>query len=143
ARAARPGAPKAEDDDRAGWHRLHAYGGEADGRWQTARWHLDRMVEQEPEGWRLRLRRAHAHREEGRPDLAEKDLNRAIELAPKQWEGYFQRGRLALDTARWKEALDDMTRAVEHHPRTEPVHPLAPEVQGIPGHLWHGRGLAN
>jgi WD40 repeat protein/tetratricopeptide (TPR) repeat protein len=48
-------------EDRPGWNRQQARAAETAGRWQAARWHLDRLLAADPKAGTLYLRRGYAH----------------------------------------------------------------------------------
>ena len=64
------------------WDREELFRAEAAGRWNSARWHLDRWIAQEPNDWLPWARRARISALEENPKSALADLKRATELAP-------------------------------------------------------------
>lgn len=71
-------APPLSDLD---WHDARAHDAEQTGQLFTAHWHLERLMKQKPDDWRLYARRARTHTEEGNWELAEADYHRALERA--------------------------------------------------------------
>ncbi len=105
-------APVAKEDP-LGWHRQQARADETAGRWQAARWHLDRLVAADPQAGPLYLRRGRAVLALNDLAAARRDLDKAVALLPAAWEPWFQRGRLALHEQRWQDGINDLGKALE------------------------------
>jgi WD40 repeat protein/tetratricopeptide (TPR) repeat protein len=119
ARLAEREKPPVEPEDRLGWHRRQARAAEATGRWDAARWHLDRLVEAGPRNAGYLLRRGKVLLRMDNAVKAREDFGRAAEVAPQGWEAWFLRGQAAVRLGEWQHGIDDLSRALERLPKEE------------------------
>ncbi|MBA4066386.1 MAG: hypothetical protein C0501_22265 [Isosphaera sp.] len=133
------GEPASPDPD--GWHRRSAALGEAEGAWEAARWHLERLAARHPADPDLRLRHGAALFRVDRPDPARREFERAAALAPDRWEPHAHLGRVAARVGDWKGSAAAFDRAIAGYPKTG-LFGYWREADGVPSHLWHGRGAA-
>jgi WD40 repeat protein/serine/threonine protein kinase/tetratricopeptide (TPR) repeat protein len=67
-----------------GWHQRLAAENEESGHWFAARWHLDRIIEEQPGDWYAHALRSRVSWKLGRFDEAAADCARALELGPTE-----------------------------------------------------------
>ncbi len=70
--------------DKADWHEARARDAEQDHNWFAARWHLDRLIELDPNNWLLHARRARTRSSEQQFRQAASDYAHAKELLGQQ-----------------------------------------------------------
>jgi WD40 repeat protein/tetratricopeptide (TPR) repeat protein len=142
ARLGGPGKEPVPNEDRAGWHRQQARAAEAAGRWQAARWHLDRLIAADPKAGLLYLRRGKAARALGDVAAGRRDFDSAVALLPAEWGSWFQRARFALEEGRAQDALADLKEALARFQATKPVSLRGPGSTGPVTQILHARGSA-
>jgi WD40 repeat protein/tetratricopeptide (TPR) repeat protein len=128
-------------EDRLGWNRRQARAAETAGRWQAARWHLDRLIAADPESGPLYLRRGKAALATHDLAAARRDFDKAVALLPAEWGAWFQRGQLAIRERRWQESIDDMDKALQRRTLVDQV-PLRGQTAGGTAPIRLGRGYA-
>jgi tetratricopeptide (TPR) repeat protein len=128
-------------EDRLGWDRQQARADEAAGRWQAARWHLDRLVAADPKAGALYLRRGKVTLAMRDPAAARRDFDQAAALLPAEWEPWFQRGRLAIREERWQDGIGDLDKALERRKALDEVALRGPQTVGT-ATILIGRGYA-
>jgi WD40 repeat protein/tetratricopeptide (TPR) repeat protein/tRNA A-37 threonylcarbamoyl transferase component Bud32 len=128
-------------EDHMGWDRQQARVDETRGRWQAARWHLDRLIAADPKAGALYLRRGKAALPMRDPTAARRDFDQAAARLPAEWEPWYQRGLLAIRENRWQEGIDDMDKALERRKAFDEVALRGPPAVGTAAILI-GRGYA-
>jgi eukaryotic-like serine/threonine-protein kinase len=100
------------------WHDARARDAEQTGQPFTARWHLDRLIAQQPNDWQLYARRARTYTDEGKADLAEADYRRALERGGHEPVLAWYRHRAWACQARrqWSAALSYLDRLLRARP---------------------------
>jgi WD40 repeat protein/serine/threonine protein kinase/tetratricopeptide (TPR) repeat protein len=102
------------------WHRRQARIHEESGRWQAATWHLDRLIESEPEDLDVYARRALARLQCRQWRRAIGDYTRVIDAGAAQRFTHYRRALAELNTGEWQQAAVDLAREIEIEP-TAPV----------------------
>jgi tetratricopeptide (TPR) repeat protein len=128
-------------EDRRGWNRREARIDEMTGRWWAARWHLDRLIEADPQAGGLYLRRGQAALAIGDLSAARRDFDKAVALLPEEWGPWFMRGRVAYFEGRWHAAIADLDKALLLRKPQDEVSLRGPRVAGTAAILL-GRGHA-
>ena len=109
-----------------GWHqRLAAENLEA-GHWFAARWHLDRLIEVQPDNWQSYAQRARAHYQLGERVEAAADCRRAIEKGPDEpVRDWFSRQSPLQDSGiTWETAAWYLDQLLPVRPDSGPAHVL-------------------
>jgi tetratricopeptide (TPR) repeat protein len=95
------------------WRRRQVAASEAAGQWHAAAWHLDRLLQAEPNRAEHRQRRAAAFAKLEQWRLAADETERAIRLQPGLPELWYQRGVALGKLGRWDEAAAFLAKAIE------------------------------
>jgi WD40 repeat protein len=108
-------------EDHPGWNRQQARAAETAGRWQAARWHLDRLLAADPKAGTLYLRRGRVALKMGDPAAARSDFDKAVAFLPAEWEPWYHRGGLAILENRWQAAIEDLNQALDRRKLLDPL----------------------
>jgi WD40 repeat protein len=103
------------------WHEARASDAEQSGQSFTARWHLNHLIAQRPQDWRLYARRGHTYLLEGNKELADTDDRRAAKGAsPEQVEAWYHAQALLAPLRRQESTADWYRSRLRQIPSKEP-----------------------
>jgi WD40 repeat protein/tetratricopeptide (TPR) repeat protein len=150
------------------WHRREARAAEAAGQWFGARWHLERLGDDEPADEDVHFRRGRASLFSNRPDQAVAALTKALDAGEHGAAPWYFRGRAYAALDQNDKAVADYSEAISRAPVSLPkdevwvlmfhrgqsyfrlgqmdkaVADLTRVLSEKPDHgpSWHGRGMA-
>ncbi len=99
--------------DALSWHRQEASAAESREQHFAASWHLQRLIQLEPEEGSHYLRRSRALALQGDPEAALQDAAKSIELLPGDPGARVFRAQVYGARGRWQEAVQDLTEALD------------------------------
>jgi WD40 repeat protein/serine/threonine protein kinase len=105
------------DDEVTEWHRQTSEACLRGRLWTAALWHLDRLLQQEPDNWFWYAYRGSARAELGRWQQARDDFEEVVRRVPEQTEAWCMYGLLSLregDAAGYRRACDALRKNQEH-----------------------------
>jgi WD40 repeat protein/tetratricopeptide (TPR) repeat protein len=102
------------------WHRREARAAEEAGQWFAARWHLERLGEDEPAAEKLPLRLGRACLFSDRPQRAVAELTRALDTGEPGAAPWYFRGRAHAALGLDDRALADFSEAIRRAPASLP-----------------------
>jgi tetratricopeptide (TPR) repeat protein len=107
-----------------GWHERWAEESETGKHWMATRWHLDRLILDDPRRGLLYLRRSRVLARLEQPREAAADLTSAMERGLDDPSIRVERGLLLQKLGKWSEAARDYADAVEREPINAGHHSL-------------------